>query len=300
MNATTVPALTSALATRLAKAAAPELRWTSERAANGGRLVRVWDAALEGDRTELRLLNDARDLIRAVGLTATVVALRSRSGRSQFRVLVTSEPEEAARIAAAAAARAAALEAGRLEVAAAEARRAVLADTAAHYESQALAARLASEAAWEEEAHAAGFASGAEYGEFLVAETVDVPDTEDSPEPERDRLSDGELRDLLRTIVSPAPDREARIEGAIAARNANEAAAGIASTDSHRSPAPATLPCYHVTTAAGEVYGVAATSVRDALQMTQDRLAGEGSSDLPKGARKVGRWAASYGTVLHY
>lgn len=294
MNATTVPALTSALATRLAKAAAPSLRWSTERAANGGRLVRVWDSP-----QELRDLNAARDLIREVGLTASVVALRSRSGRSQFRVLVTSEPEEAARLADSAAKRAAALEAARAEVAAADARRAVLADTADHYGSLALAARLASEAAWEEEAHAAGFASGAEYGEFLVAETVEVPDTEDSPEP----APSGPAPEVVARAVARFQAEltaAAPALGRIMSEPLPGEASGVASTDSHRAPAPATIPCYHVTTVRGEVYGVAATSVRDALQMTQDRLAGEGSDDLPKGARKVGRWVASYGTVLHY
>jgi hypothetical protein len=58
--------------------------------------------------------------------------------------------------------------------------------------------------------------------------------------------------------------------------------------------------CYHVTTAAGEVYGVAAESVRTALQMTQDRLTGEGATDQPLSAKHVDMWEADYGTVLHY
>ena len=62
----------------------------------------------------------------------------------------------------------------------------------------------------------------------------------------------------------------------------------------------AQLPCYHVTTAHGETYGAAATSVRDALQMTQDRLTGEGSTDKPTAAKRVATWRADYGTVLHY
>lgn len=62
----------------------------------------------------------------------------------------------------------------------------------------------------------------------------------------------------------------------------------------------AKVPCYHVTTASGETYGVAATSVRDALQMTQERLSGESSTDKPVAAARVAMWTADYGTVLHY
>lgn len=67
----------------------------------------------------------------------------------------------------------------------------------------------------------------------------------------------------------------------------------------------AQLPCYHVTTAHGETYGVAATSVRDALQMTQERLTGEYTGDKltgdkPLAAKRVASWEAEYGTVLHY
>jgi hypothetical protein len=58
--------------------------------------------------------------------------------------------------------------------------------------------------------------------------------------------------------------------------------------------------CYHVTTADGEVYGVAATTKRDALQMTQDRLSREGRTDKPATAKLVATWDADYGTVLHY
>lgn len=58
--------------------------------------------------------------------------------------------------------------------------------------------------------------------------------------------------------------------------------------------------CYHVTTAQGEVYGVAATTKRDAMQMTQDRLTSESSTDKPATAQLVARWEADYGTVLHY
>jgi hypothetical protein len=55
-----------------------------------------------------------------------------------------------------------------------------------------------------------------------------------------------------------------------------------------------------VITAHGEVYGVAATTKRDAMQMTQDRLTSESSADKPATATMVGRWEADYGTVLHY
>jgi hypothetical protein len=61
------------------------------------------------------------------------------------------------------------------------------------------------------------------------------------------------------------------------------------------------MRCYHVRTKGGEVYGVAATRERDALQMTADRLAGEEpGTDEPVGAELVGEWDATYGTVLHY
>lgn len=60
------------------------------------------------------------------------------------------------------------------------------------------------------------------------------------------------------------------------------------------------LPCYHVTTSQGETYGVAATSVKDALQLTQDRLTNEESTDRPVSAKRVAMWDADYGTVLHY
>jgi hypothetical protein len=62
----------------------------------------------------------------------------------------------------------------------------------------------------------------------------------------------------------------------------------------------AQLPCYHVQTAQRHVYGVAATSQRDALQMTQDRLTGEESADRPIMAYRVASWDADYGTVLQY
>ena len=60
------------------------------------------------------------------------------------------------------------------------------------------------------------------------------------------------------------------------------------------------MHCYHVTTEAGRTYGVAATTKRDAMQMTQDRLTGEGSQDRPARAEDVGTWGAAYGTVLAY
>lgn len=73
---------------------------------------------------------------------------------------------------------------------------------------------------------------------------------------------------------------------------------------------PASLPCFHVTTAHGATYGVAATSKRDALQMTQDRLSREDreraefgmplEGDRPVKAERVAVWGAEYGTVLCY
>jgi hypothetical protein len=62
----------------------------------------------------------------------------------------------------------------------------------------------------------------------------------------------------------------------------------------------AKIKCFHVFTAEGEVYGVAASNRSDAMQMTQDRLTGEGSTDKPLSARHVAMWEADYGTVLHY
>jgi hypothetical protein len=63
---------------------------------------------------------------------------------------------------------------------------------------------------------------------------------------------------------------------------------------------PGSLPCFHVTTTRGEVYGVAAQTQQEARQMTQDRLRREGSTDRPGKAERVGSWGAEYGTVLHY
>lgn len=36
------------------------------------------------------------------------------------------------------------------------------------------------------------------------------------------------------------------------------------------------------------------------MQMTQDRLTSESSTDKPATAQLVARWEADYGTVLHY
>lgn len=61
------------------------------------------------------------------------------------------------------------------------------------------------------------------------------------------------------------------------------------------------MRCYHVRTKAGEVYGVAATEKRHAIQMVADRLYDEDNlSDAPVGAELIGTWDAKYGTVLHY
>lgn len=60
------------------------------------------------------------------------------------------------------------------------------------------------------------------------------------------------------------------------------------------------LPCYHVTTLDGRVYGVTAHTKREAKQMTQDRLLDEGSMDAPATAELIGTWDAPYGTVLAY
>lgn len=67
----------------------------------------------------------------------------------------------------------------------------------------------------------------------------------------------------------------------------------------------AQLPCYHVATAQGATYGVAATTKRDALQMVQDRLSNEldglePTADVPTTAQRVDTWNAAYGTVLQY
>jgi hypothetical protein len=60
------------------------------------------------------------------------------------------------------------------------------------------------------------------------------------------------------------------------------------------------MRCFHVHTKEGEVYGVAATRKRDALQMVADRLYDEEVRDEPISAERVGEWDAKYGTVLHY
>lgn len=62
----------------------------------------------------------------------------------------------------------------------------------------------------------------------------------------------------------------------------------------------AVLPCFHVATAHGHLYGVAATTRTDALSMTQARLTGEDSGDRPVKAELVSTWIADYGTVLCY
>lgn len=59
-------------------------------------------------------------------------------------------------------------------------------------------------------------------------------------------------------------------------------------------------PCYHVTTANGGVYGVAAASGFHAMRLTNDRLRGEESNDFPLRYELVGDWDAEFGTVLRY
>lgn len=61
-----------------------------------------------------------------------------------------------------------------------------------------------------------------------------------------------------------------------------------------------TMPCYHVTTNSGEVYGAAAPNATDARAMVAARLRDEGSDDWPARAARVGMWTTPYGTVLHY
>jgi hypothetical protein len=63
---------------------------------------------------------------------------------------------------------------------------------------------------------------------------------------------------------------------------------------------PPLVKCFHVTTARGEVFGVAATRKADALAMTAARLERDGIDDAPRSARFVGSWRAAYGTVLWY
>lgn len=58
--------------------------------------------------------------------------------------------------------------------------------------------------------------------------------------------------------------------------------------------------CYHVTTATGEVYGVAAADRLQAMELTQRRLTSECNSDSPVAAKHVAMWNAEFGTVLHY
>lgn len=62
----------------------------------------------------------------------------------------------------------------------------------------------------------------------------------------------------------------------------------------------AKMPCYHVQTEQGDTYGVAATTIRDAMQMVQDRLTDNGGGDRPKSAKRMATWDADYGTVLWY
>jgi hypothetical protein len=60
------------------------------------------------------------------------------------------------------------------------------------------------------------------------------------------------------------------------------------------------LPCYHVTTAQGHIYGVTAQGAVEAKLLTQLRLTREGQGDTPVRAQNVGTWDADYGTVLCY
>lgn len=60
-------------------------------------------------------------------------------------------------------------------------------------------------------------------------------------------------------------------------------------------------PCYHVHTAEGATYGVAATKAKDALLFVQQRIMSEEPGvDRPTTAKRVARWDAEYGTVLRY
>lgn len=64
------------------------------------------------------------------------------------------------------------------------------------------------------------------------------------------------------------------------------------------------LPCFHVTTTARNVFGVAATGKTEARQMVQDRMTRDERDERP-GPRpadcvNVGRWDADFGTVLEY
>lgn len=390
MSATTygpsTPAFTPARVTRIAKQAAPELRWSSEKGARGV-LVRVWNAPEDGTlRTELHLLNEARRLINATDLSASVVSLRSRKGRPQFRILVTSEAQEAAQMQERADARQAALRAAAQEVKEAQ---------------EAEAARAAGEKLTVSEAHAVitGTADDATAAKVTVREAAaleraDSAQTEwvvyctthrhylryasaggttwtDSQEEAR-RYTKAEARRAAESatwldhkpVSWPLPsgipaelDRDARpsfpedapaepaaeltyrsirsrayevlsggqVIGRVArtvhssdallweAFRPGGGSAGHGQTRPEaartllRDPAAepavqpeASLPCWHVETAHGALYGVAALTLRDALQMTQDRLTGERSPDLPKRGQRVGTWRTAYGTVLCY
>jgi hypothetical protein len=94
---------------------------------------------------------------------------RARNGK--IVINVTDETAREAAIAEQETARAAALEAARAEVA--DARYGELLASA-----PVLAVRLAADAAWEEEAHAAGFATGDEYGALL---TEELPEPAEEP-----------------------------------------------------------------------------------------------------------------------
>lgn len=61
-----------------------------------------------------------------------------------------------------------------------------------------------------------------------------------------------------------------------------------------------TSPCFHVHASDGTIYGVAATTKRDALVFAHHRLVGDGSTASPVSAERVGTWPAVMGTVLAY
>lgn len=61
------------------------------------------------------------------------------------------------------------------------------------------------------------------------------------------------------------------------------------------------LPCFHVTASNGLIYGVSAHTAREAKEILQERLLGDGyPNDVPVKAEKVATWPFPFGTTICY
>ena len=118
----------------------------------------------------------------------------------------------------------------------------------------------------------------------------------DGPDPDGDWVGVESDADVVARFVGFGPESRASWHDGDHEDNPN----GGADRTLHTHQKGTAMTCWHVTTEQGRVYGVAASCRRDAMQMTQDRLTGEGSADRPATAEDVGPWGAPFGTVLAY